>query len=54
MVEAVRPFKLDPISLAYIYKVSDHLLLMWIGIWMYPHTITTSNVTPAFGELADV
>ena len=41
MVEAVRPFKLDPKSLAYIYKVFEQLLLLWIGIWMYPHNITT-------------
>jgi hypothetical protein len=51
MVEAVRPFKLDHISMSYKYKVSEHLLLLWIGIWMHPHTITTiANVTPDFGE----
>ena len=54
MVEAVRPFKLDYISIAEIYKVFVHLLLLWIGIWMYIHTITTSSITQLFGELADM
>ena len=34
MIEAVRPFKLDHISMTYIYKVFGYLLLLWIGIWM--------------------
>ena len=45
MVEAVRPFKLDTTSISYIYKVFDYLLLLWIGICMYIHTITTSSIT---------
>jgi hypothetical protein len=32
MVEAVRPFKLDPTSISYIYKVFEDLLLLLIGI----------------------
>ncbi len=39
MVEAVEPFKQHPISMSYIYKVFEHLLLQWISIWMYPHII---------------
>ena len=34
MIEGVRPMKLDHISMAYIYKVFEHLLLFWIGIWI--------------------
>jgi hypothetical protein len=32
IVEAVEPFKLHPSSLAYIYKVIDHLRQLWMGI----------------------
>ena len=32
MVEAVRPFKLDPTSISYICKVFEDLLLLLIGI----------------------
>jgi hypothetical protein len=50
---AVRPSNWIPHP-SHIYNVSDHLLLLWIGIWMYIHTITTSSITQLFGELADM
>ena len=40
MVEAVKPFKMDHTSMAYIYKVFEHLLLLWISIWMHPSILT--------------
>jgi hypothetical protein len=48
MVEAVRPIKLDHISMTYIYKVFEYLLLLWIGIctWMHPSTLTIADVHP--------
>ena len=30
MIEAVRAIKLDHISMTYIYKVFEYLLLLWI------------------------
>jgi hypothetical protein len=26
---------------------------LWLGMWMHPHTITTTNDATAFQELAD-
>ncbi len=41
LVEAVEPFKLHSMSLAYIYEVYKHLLRLWMGIWLHTHTVTT-------------
>ena len=54
MVEAVEPFKLYPTSTAYIYKVFEHLKQLWMGIWQHTHTITTTEVSPDLGELAEI
>ena len=54
MVEAVEPFKLHPTSMSYIYKVFEHLKQLWMGIWQQTHTITTTEVSPDLGELAEI
>ena len=54
MVEAVEPFKLHPTSMSYIYKVCEHLKQLWMGIWQHTHTITTTEVSPDLGELAEI
>jgi hypothetical protein len=46
MVEAVEPFILHPTSMSYIYKVFEHLQLLWMGIRLHTHTIKTNNVYP--------
>jgi hypothetical protein len=46
LVEAVEPFKLHPISMSYIYEVFEHLLRLWMGIWLHNHTITTTDTSP--------
>ena len=46
MVGAVKPFKLHDSSMSNIYKVFEHLLLLWIGIWMHPHTLAIADVHP--------
>ena len=48
MIEAVRAIKLDHISMTYIYKVFEYLLLLWIDIciWMHPSTLTIADVHP--------
>jgi hypothetical protein len=48
LIEAVEPFKLHPMSMSYIYEVFEHLLRLWIGIWLYTHTIT---IRDAFSDL---
>ncbi len=54
MVEAVEPFKLYPTSMSYIYKVFEHLKQLWMGIWQPTHTITTTEVSPDFGQFTEI
>jgi hypothetical protein len=53
-VEAINHFRLHPTSILCIDKVFEHLLMLWIGIMMPPHTITTTTVVSNFGELAKI
>ena len=54
MVEAVEPFKLHITSMSYLYEVFEHLqLLCCIDIWMRIHYVTTTDVSPDLGELAE-
>ena len=54
IVEAVEPFKLHPTSMTYIYKVFEHLKQLWMGIWQHTHTVSTTEVSPDLGELAEI
>jgi len=40
MVEATNPHRLHPTSMSYVYTVFQHLDMLWMGIWVYPYTIT--------------
>ncbi len=40
MVEAINPHRLFPTSMSYVYTVFQHLYMLWIGIWVYPYTVT--------------
>jgi len=53
MVEVVEPFKLHITSMSYLYEVFEHLQLLGIGIWMHIHSVTTTDVSPDLGELAE-
>ena len=55
MVEAVEPFKLHITSMSYLYEVFEHLQLLCIDIyiWMHIHSVTTTDVSPDLGELAE-
>ena len=53
IVKAVEPFKLHPTSMSYLYEVFEHLQLLGIGIWMHIHSVTTTDVSPYLGELAE-
>jgi hypothetical protein len=49
MIKAVRPYKLNDSSMSNIYKVFEHLLLLWMGIWMdAPSQLTIANGDPQF------
>ena len=54
MVEAVEPFKLHPTSMSHIYKVFEHLKLLWMGIWQHTNNVTTTELSPDLGELAEI
>jgi len=40
--------------MSYIYKVFEHLKQLWMGIWQHTHTVTTTDVSPDLGELAEI
>ena len=40
--------------MSYIYKVFEHLKQLWMGIWQHTHTVTTTEVFPDLGELAEI
>jgi len=40
--------------MSYIYKVFEHLEQFWMGIWQHTHTVTTTEVSPDLGELAEI
>ena len=54
LAEAVEPFKLYPTSMSCMYQVFEHLLRLWMGIWLHTHTITTTDASPDLGKLAEI
>ncbi len=54
LVEAVEPFKLYPMSMPYIYEVFEHLLRLWMGIWLHIHIITNTDISPDLGMFAEI
>ena len=40
MVEATNLHRLHPTSMSYVYTVFQHLDMLWMGIWVYPYTVT--------------
>ncbi len=46
LIEAVEPFKLHPMSMTYLYEVFEHLLRLWMGIWLHIYINTTTVIPP--------
>jgi hypothetical protein len=46
LIEAVEPFKLHPMSMAYIYEVCEHLVRLWMGIWLHTYIVTSTDASP--------
>ncbi len=46
LVEAIEPSKLHPMPMSYVYKVFEHLLRLWIGLWLHTHTFITTDTSP--------
>ena len=40
--------------MSYIYKVFEHLKQLCMGIWQHTHTVTTTELSPDLGELAEI
>ena len=32
----------------------EHLKQLWMGIWLHTHTVTTTEVSPDFGEFTEI
>ena len=39
MVEAANSFRLYLTSISYVYKVFEHLDMLWMDIWVHPYTV---------------
>ena len=53
MFESVEPFKLHITSMSYLYEVFEHLQLLCMDILMPIHSVTTTDVSPDLGEVAE-
>ena len=40
MVEAPNPLGVHPTSMSCVYKVFQHIDMLWMDIWVYPYTVT--------------
>jgi hypothetical protein len=54
LVKVLGPFKLHTTSMRYIYEVFEHLLRLWMGIWLPSHTVTDTDTSPDLGQLAEI
>ncbi len=54
LVEAVEPFKLLCMFIAYIYDRFKHLLRLWMGIRIHIHIITATDTSPDLWEFAKI
>jgi hypothetical protein len=52
LIETVEPFKLHPMSTAYLDEEFEHILRLWMGIWLHTHINTTTDASPDLGNLA--
>ncbi len=51
LVEAVEPCKLHPMFMVCLNEVFEHLLRLWMGIWLHIHIISTTDNSPNLWEL---
>ena len=50
MVEALTQHGMPPTSTPNIYKVIDNLHMLWMGVWIRHHAVTTKLVGPDLGS----
>ncbi len=53
LAEVAEPFKLHPMTMASLFEMFEHLLRLWMGIWLHNHTVTT-DVSQDLWELAEI
>ncbi len=41
-------------SMPYIYEVFEHLLRLWMGIWLHTDTVTTADASQDLERLAEI
>jgi hypothetical protein len=51
MVEAPNPLGVHPTSMSYVYTVFQHLDMLWMGIWVYLHTVASVEVGGIFWKI---
>ena len=51
MIEAANPYCLHPTSIYNVYKVFEHLHMVWMGIWVHPYTVILVEVGAKFLEI---
>ena len=39
LVEATNSFRRHHTSISYVYKVFEHLDMLWMDIWVHPYTV---------------
>jgi hypothetical protein len=54
LIESIKPFKLHSMYMSYNYDVFEHLLRMWMGIWLHTHTVTTTDSSSDLGKLVEI
>jgi hypothetical protein len=54
LIQAVEPFKLHPMSMAYLVEVFEHFLRLWMGTWLHTLTVTTTDASPDLGKLSEI
>ncbi len=54
LAEAVEPFKLHPVSMSCIYEVFEHVLGLWMRIWLHTHIDFNTDTSPDLGKLAEI
>ena len=47
-LEAVKDLTLLSTPLLDVYKVIEHLHMLWMGIWMHPYNLTPMQMRPKF------
>ncbi len=51
MVESTNSFRLHPTSIPYVYKVFQHLDMLWMDIWVHPYSGIPVQVGVIFWEV---